>query len=69
MLLIDQQRTGYFQIQRAAKNLKKIAIKLHFGGFEAVRGHIPMRSKVILKAPWAMVLTQPKKKFLLDILL
>ena len=43
--------------------------KIHFGGFEAVRGHIPMRSKVILKAPWVMVLTQPPKKFLLDILL
>ena len=37
--------------------------KIRFGGFEAVRGHIPMRSKVILKAPWVMVLTQPQKKF------
>ena len=36
--------------------------KIRFGGFEAVRGHIPMRSKVILKAPWVMVLTQPPKK-------
>ena len=36
--------------------------KICFGGFEAVRGHIPMRSKVILKAPWVMVLTQPPKK-------
>ena len=43
--------------------------KIRFGGFEAVRGHIPMRSKVILKAPWVMVLTQPPKKILLDILL
>ena len=43
--------------------------KICFGGFEAVRGHIPMRSKVILKAPWVMVLTQPPQKNLLDILL
>ena len=37
--------------------------KIRFGGFEAVRGHIPMRSKVILKAPWVMVFNQPKKNF------